>query len=86
MHDQCIGRLHRDGQDDSVVAYFLVSETGADPPMVEVLNLKRMQSEPLRDPDGELFTAVDRNDRIRQLAEQVMRKRNASQQRELAPA
>ncbi len=86
MHDQCIGRLHRDGQDDSVVAYFLVSETGADPPMAEVLNLKRMQSEPLRDPDAELFTAADRTDRIRQLAEHVMQKRRATPQQELTAA
>lgn len=72
MHDQCIGRLHRDGQDESVVAYFLVSETGADPVMAEVLNLKRMQSEPIRDPDAQLFTAAERTDRIRQLAEKVI--------------
>lgn len=72
MHDQCVGRLHRDGQDESVVAYFLVSETGADPVMAEVLNLKRMQSEPIRDPDAELFTAAERTDRIRQLAEKVI--------------
>jgi len=86
MHDQCVGRLHRDGQGESVVAYFLVSETGADPPMAEVLNLKRMQSEPLIDPEAELFTAADRTGRIRQLAEEVMRQRQARPQQQLVAA
>lgn len=78
MHDQCIGRLHRDGQDESVVAYFLVSEIGSDPVIAEVLNIKRMQSEPLRDPDAELVEeAQDTRGRVRKLAEEVMAQRNA---------
>lgn len=81
MHDQCIGRLHRDGMgDDPVVAYFLVSDHGADPKMAEVLNLKRQQSEPLRDPDAPLFTAkADVRDRVRQLALEVLAKRRVAQ-------
>jgi SNF2 family DNA or RNA helicase len=76
MHDQCIGRLHRDGQDESVVAYFLVSEIGSDPVIANVLNLKRMQSEPLRDPDAELFEeAEDTRGRVRKLAEEVVAQR-----------
>jgi hypothetical protein len=79
MHDQCIGRLHRDGQDESVVAYFLVSDVGTDPLMAEVLNLKRMQSEPLRDPDAPLFEAQESNqDRVRKLAEQVLARRKVT--------
>jgi SNF2 family DNA or RNA helicase len=79
MHDQCIGRLHRDGQDESVVAYFLVSDVGSDPVMAEVLNLKRMQSEPLRDPDAPLFEAQESNqDRVRKLAEQVLARRKVT--------
>jgi SNF2 family DNA or RNA helicase len=75
MHDQCIGRLHRDGQDEAVVAYFLVSDEGADPVMAEVLNLKRQQAEPIRDPDGELFEqAEDTRDRVRRLAADVLKK------------
>lgn len=77
MHDQCIGRLHRDGQDEPVVAYFLVSDHGADPLMAEVLNLKRMQSAPIHDPDQPLFTeAVSSHDRIRRLAQDVLARRN----------
>ncbi|MGH2878928.1 MAG: SNF2-related protein [Solirubrobacteraceae bacterium] len=76
MHEQCIGRLHRDGQAQSVVAYFLVSDIGSDPVIADVLNVKRMQAEPLRDPDAKLFEAVeDTSGRVRKLAEQVMAKR-----------
>lgn len=76
MHDQCIGRLHRDGQDEPVVAYFLVSDHGADPVMAEVLQIKRMQSEPLRDPDGSLFEeAPSTADRVQKLAAEVLRRR-----------
>jgi superfamily II DNA or RNA helicase len=76
MHDQCIGRLHRDGQGEAVVAYFLLSDYGADPVMAEVLNLKRMQSEPLRDPDADPFEeAASNQDRVRRLAEAVLGKR-----------
>jgi SNF2 family DNA or RNA helicase len=78
MHDQCIGRLHRDGQDEPVVAYFLVSEYGADPVMAEVLNLKRQQSDPLRDPDLPLFEpVVDAGDHVRRLAADVLKRRTS---------
>lgn len=73
VHDQCIGRLTRDGQDATVAAYFLVSDHGADPVMDEVLQLKRMQAEPLRDPTTPLFTpAANNTDRVRMLAQAVL--------------
>jgi SNF2 family DNA or RNA helicase len=75
IHDQCIGRLHRDGMTEPVVAYFLVADQGADPVIADVLNLKRAQSGPLRDPDQPLFQPVATDDRIRQLALDVLRKR-----------
>jgi hypothetical protein len=76
MHDQCIGRLHRDGQDESVVAYFLNSEIGSDPVVMDVLGVKRMQSEPLRDPDAELVAeGQDTRGRVRKLAEDVVSQR-----------
>jgi SNF2 family DNA or RNA helicase len=75
MHEQCVGRLHRDGQAEPVVAYFLVSDHGADPVMAEVLNLKRMQSEPLHDPHAEPFAQAEgTDDRVRRLAADVLRK------------
>lgn len=76
IHVQCVGRLDRDGQEEPVLAYFLVSEGGSDPVVAEVLNIKRMQSEPLIDPDAPLLAPIaDPGDRVLKLAEYVLRKR-----------
>lgn len=75
MHDQCIGRLARHGQKHQVLAYYLLSNEGSDPAIAQMLNVKRMQSEPIRDPDGDLFEPVDdAGDRMRVLAESVLGK------------
>jgi SNF2 family DNA or RNA helicase len=79
MHDQCIGRLNRDGSIGGVLAYFLTSDHGADPVMAEVLDLKRMQAEPIRNPDMELFEPqADNSDRVRRLAAGVLQNRKAA--------
>lgn len=69
VHEQCSGRVSRDGQPDPVMAYYLVSEHGADPIMADVLGLKRQQSEGLLDPDRPLVvpTNVDPS-HVRRLA------------------
>lgn len=59
MHEQCIGRLRRDGMSDPVLAYFMVSEHGSDPFVAEKLALKRGQSEPFIDPDAKLLKTDD---------------------------
>lgn len=41
--EQCFGRLDRDGQDTPVTGYVLVSDSGADPIMMDVLGIKREQ-------------------------------------------
>ena len=52
-----------------------MSDIGSDPVIADVLNVKRSQSEPLRDPDAELFEAADTSDRVRKLAESVLASR-----------
>lgn len=47
----CVGRVHRDGQAEPVVAYYLVADDGADPIMVETLGLKQEQVDGIRSPD-----------------------------------
>lgn len=74
VHEQCIGRVYRDGQPDPVVAYFLVSEEGSDPVIADVLGLKKSQIEGVRDPDAELIEKSEAPEHgIRRLAESVMR-------------
>lgn len=85
VHDQDIGRLRRDREDDKglgeedieeTIAYFLVSDEGSDPVVAEINNLKRMQSEPMVNPDKPLLAgASDDGERIKKLAEFVKRER-----------
>lgn len=73
IHDQAIGRVHRDGQTKPVLAYFLYAEEGSDPVVMEALNLKRMQSDPVNDPSLPLFAPVtDQTDRVKQLAQEFL--------------
>lgn len=51
--EQCVGRVHRDGQSDSVLAYFLTAREGIDPVMADVLDLKRAQIAGVRSPEGD---------------------------------
>ncbi|SDH53486.1 DEAD/DEAH box helicase [Microbacterium sp. 77mftsu3.1] len=71
VHDQGIGRLERDGMDenDPVLAYFLHTVDGSDPAVLERLDLKMQQSDPIVNPDAALTapTAPD-PDRARSLA------------------
>lgn len=79
IHIQCIGRLSRDltsGEipTEPVVAYFLIAEEGSDPVVAQVLDVKRMQSEPMLDPYLDALEQVDgtAEDRIRALARSVV--------------
>lgn len=54
VHTQCGGRIHRDGQDEPSMAYYLLSEDGSDPVIADLLGLKKGQIEGVVDPDAEL--------------------------------
>lgn len=73
VHEQCIGRVHRDGQPDPVFAYFLVSDSGADPIMAEALGIKREQIEGIRG-EGELVQRVDSTESLKALARRYLEK------------
>lgn len=74
VHEQAIGRVHRDGQGDPVVAYFLVADDGSDPVVMDVLGLKREQIEGIRDPNAALLEST-KTDALRTLAESFLRQR-----------
>ena len=71
VHEQCIGRLHRDGQGGGVVAYFLIAKDGIDPVIAEVLGLKKEQIEGIRSPEqADLIEKLETTgDRARRVAE-----------------
>lgn len=74
---QLIGRVHRDGQTDPVMAYILVTDVGSDPVISDVLGIKEAQSHYLLNPDASglpEFTGAS-DDHIRRLAEDVLRRK-----------
>ena len=76
MHEQCAGRLHRDGQEDPCTVYFLLSDTGADPFIAEVLGIKRDQIEGVRNPDMALAERIDTGENsLRRLARDLLIRR-----------
>ncbi|MBL8506610.1 MAG: DEAD/DEAH box helicase, partial [Methylobacillus glycogenes] len=80
VHEQCMGRVHRDGQADACQAYFLVSDSGADPIMAEVLGVKREQIENVRNPDMALAERIDTGENnIRRLAQEFLNKRKGKE-------
>lgn len=74
VHEQCIGRVHRDGQADPVAAYFLVSDAGSDPVVSEILGIKKAQVTGIRDPNAPLVERLSKTGQeIRALAEAYLR-------------
>ncbi len=49
VHAQCVGRLARDGQTKPVNAVYVTVNDGADPPMMQILGLKRDQRDGIVD-------------------------------------
>ena len=75
VHTQCVGRIHRDGQDEPVIAYYLLSTDGCDPIMCDVLGIKRQQSEGILNPLGEFVGEnIIREQYIRDLAADFLTK------------
>lgn len=78
VHEQNIGRVWRDGQENSVNVYFMVSDEGSDPFMVEVNGVKEQQVKGIRDPDAELVEKLQLDpDRIKNLARRYLDKHSA---------
>lgn len=75
VHEQCIGRVYRDGQPDPVTAYFLLADTGSDPIVADVLGIKKSQSDGIREPDGKIYEGRTDANMVRELAQSVLAKR-----------
>lgn len=79
VHEQCVGRVDRDGQKDPVMAYYLEADEGSDPIVIDVLGVKRSQSEGVRNPGGPLAERIDLGERaLKRVASNFLRKRGAA--------
>jgi SNF2 family DNA or RNA helicase len=76
VHEQVIGRLRRDGQKNQVTAIYLVSESGSDPLIVDLLGLKSSQATGIMNPSATGVETVESDTtRIRMLAERLIYKK-----------
>jgi len=76
VHEQCTGRIDRPGQQQPVVSYYLVSESGSDPVIADVLGVKRAQIEGVRNPHrSDVVERIERDgDHIKRLAQRYLEK------------
>ena len=74
VHEQAIGRLYREGQKEKVMAFYLVSEFGSDPLMVDLLGIKASQSNSIMDPLVNHSKVDIDNSRIKMLANNILDK------------
>lgn len=77
VHDQGIGRAHRDQQQHPVTAYWLISDSGSDPIVVDVLGVKRNQLNGVRNGSRNVVTEAGNveKDHVKRLAQHYMEKR-----------
>ena len=73
--EQLTGRINRDGQKEQVTAIYLISDSGSDPLMVDLLGLKASQAKGIIDPFGGIEKKYSDDKRIRLLAESFLKKR-----------
>ena len=79
----CISRLHRDGIDDAITAWFMIAEDGSDPVMAERLGVKRGQLEGIRDPEKRIVGGQTDPDVIKRLAEDFLARAKEREKRVL---
>lgn len=75
IHRQCIGRLNRPGQTKPVTAYFLTSNDGSDPGMIERLASIASMSHNIIDPFTPIPDKFTDESHIKKLAEYILHKR-----------
>ncbi len=75
VHEQIIGRLDREGQQEQITAIYMISEDGSDPPMVELLGIKMHQSTGIVDPGRQFEAKHSDKSRIQALAAQYLTKK-----------
>lgn len=78
VHHQCEGRIHRDGQKEPVVSYYLISNEGSDPIVSSVLGLKMEQAMGVVEMKAGVVEGWEQDPgKIRRLAESFLKKSEA---------
>lgn len=75
-HQQVVGRLYRDGQKKQVTAVFLVSDSGSDPIVVDIIGMKKSQFEGVFNPLGKQEEIKSDDSIIKEFARRFIEKGN----------
>jgi len=78
VHHQCIGRLDRDGQKDPVYVYYVVTNYGSDPVLIDILGIKQSQSDGILDPNSKPEERQADPDRIKKMARLYLQSKGVS--------
>lgn len=83
IHQQIIWRLDREGQKHPVTAFFLVSDEGSDPPIMDVLGIKASEAHQIVDPHIGAQQSEEDTSNLRRLVDRYLDKhrRNAHSDR-----
>lgn len=73
VHDQIIGRVDREGQENPVMAIFLVSDSGSDPLIIDLLGLKASQAQGIVDPHLGVQQVCNDQTRIQMLIQKYLK-------------
>ena len=74
IHQQVIWRVDREGQKQPVTVFFLVSEEGSDPPIMDVLGIKASEAQQIVDPHIGVQRADDDTSNLQKLVERYLTK------------
>lgn len=74
IHQQIIWRIDREGQKNPVTAFFLVSEEGSDPPIMDVLGIKASEAHHIVDPHIGVQVVEEDMSNVRRLVERYLTK------------
>lgn len=72
IHQQVIWRLDREGQENPVTAFFLVSDEGSDPPIMDVLGIKASEARHIVDPYLGVQKADDDTSNLQRLVDRYL--------------
>jgi SNF2 family DNA or RNA helicase len=72
-HQQCISRVDRAEQMDDVYVYFILSDFGSDPVMVDLLGVKSEQSRGIQDPGVTPLVLEADKDRVKNMARNYLK-------------
>lgn len=75
LHEQAIGRLDRDGQKEQVTAIFLVSDSGSDPIVTDIIGIKKSQQDGISDPFNKNRVQYSNDSIIKKFAENLINKK-----------